>query len=149
MAFEKVVGMISDVYRKSEPKTDSKGNVTGEKYTWVFRIDNRQAFLKNPEENADFSDGDEVTAVGKFQPNGSFYIWTIRNETSGTVYKTDSEALGSSSIGSYIIGVVITIVGVSISLPSKGSSGELFWGILIAAFGFLFLWLGRQGTGSV
>ncbi|MFO1422599.1 MAG: hypothetical protein U1F70_02945 [Candidatus Competibacteraceae bacterium] len=85
MAFEKVVGTISDVYLKSEPKRDSNGNVTGKKYTWAFRIDNRQAFLWNAGENTNFSDGDEVIAVGKFQRDGSLIVATIRNETSGTL----------------------------------------------------------------
>ncbi len=151
MAFEKIVGMISDVHLKSKPKKDSNGNVTGKEYTWAFRIGNRQAFLNNTGEYANFTDGDEVIAVGEIQRNGSFNIWTIRNETSETVYKNgDGSQFFNSSIGNYILGVVIILVGICIIFQNgiymafqKGHN-ELFFGIPVVAFGLLFLWLGYK-----
>ena len=141
MALKKVVGMISDVYLKSESKKNSKGNIMGKEYTWVFRIGNRQAFLKDAGKNAVFSDGDEAIAVGKFSSDGSFEIWAIRNETSGTLYKSgDGSSSPNSAIGSVVMGVVIFIGG--IVLYGKGAPWTI--GILVLLVAFGFLWNGYQ-----
>ena len=144
MALEKIVGPLSDVYLKSKPKKDSQGNVTGKEYTWVLRIGNRQAFLKDAGKNAVFSDGDEAIAVGKFSFDGSFKIWAIRNETSGTLYKSGDGSSFSfppnSSIGNYIFSVVILIFfGDAFR---KGGEPSVQIMALLLTFGFI--WYGYQ-----
>ena len=137
MALKKVVGMISDVYLKSESKKNSKGNIMGKEYTWVFRIGNRQAFLKDAGKNAVFSDGDEAIAVGKFSFDGSFKIWAIRNETSGTLYKSGD----GSSLPNYILSVVVFFMALFLLVSSKFQPPFI---ILVLFLTFRFIWHGYQ-----
>lgn len=136
MAYEKIVGNISDVNQRVKRTVDNDNRVSIE-YTWLFRIDGRQAILKTHQEELDFSDGDEVIAVGKFR-NGSLHIRAFRNKTSGAVsYGSLRRFYSAVAIGIILITIgIILIIGKILLILTDG---YLIIGLLCLFAGLIFV----------
>ena len=89
-----------------------------------FRVNNRQVANRIPTGYMGFSEGDEVTLLGR-EKSGTVQVWCIRNDTTGAVMYAPSR-LG------FIIGGMVLLMG--ILLTSAGDDAYVF-GIPLAALG--------------
>ena len=125
-----MTGKISHIDHSTETSghiTANRGGQIQTAHAWSFRLNNRPVTYKS-RSTASFSEGDELTAAGENR-NGTFFIVSCRNETTGAVYESPATMI-------CVAAGLLIVLGLPMML--------LLIGFLLVPLGIYFLMMGLK-----